>query len=68
MFVLAATAAYALLVAVLAAFGTASGDAGGATVRFAPDPLSAALRGSLWIGLGAMLGAAAALGLPQEGH
>ena len=60
--VLAAAAAYALLVAVLSAFGTASGEAGGATVRFAPDPLSAALRGFLWVGLGAMLGAAAALG------
>ncbi len=61
-FVLAAAVAYALLVAVLAAFGAASGDAGGATVRFAPGPLSAALRAFLWVGLGATLGTAAALG------
>ncbi len=61
-FVLTAAVAYALLVAALAALGTASGDAGGATVRFAPDPLSAALRSFLWVGLGATLGTAAALG------
>ena len=61
-FVLTAAVAYALLVAVLAGFGTASGEAGGATVRFAPDPLSVAARGFLWVGLGASLGTAAALG------
>ncbi len=61
-FVLAAAAAYALLVAVLAAFGAASGDAGGATVRLSPGPLSTASRAFLWVGLGTMLGAAAARG------
>nr|MDP9478919.1 hypothetical protein [Actinomycetota bacterium] len=61
-FVLAAAAAYALLVAVLAAFGAVSGDAGGATVRLTPGPLSTASRAFLWVGLGTMLGAAAARG------
>ncbi|MDP9484185.1 MAG: hypothetical protein M3Q49_00030 [Actinomycetota bacterium] len=61
-FVLAAAAAYALLVAVLTAFGAASGDAGGATVRLTPGPLSTASRAFLWVGLGTMLGAAAARG------
>ncbi|MDP9474503.1 MAG: hypothetical protein M3R38_02185 [Actinomycetota bacterium] len=61
-FVLGAAVAYALVVAVLAAFGAVSADAGGATVRLAPDPLSVALRGFLWVGLGAMLGTAAACG------
>lgn len=61
-FVLGAALAYALVVALLTAFGAVSGDAGGATVRFVPDPLSAALRGFLWVGLGTMLGTAAAHG------
>ncbi|QIN79913.1 hypothetical protein GBA65_16820 [Rubrobacter marinus] len=60
LFVLAAALAYALLVAVFAASGTASLGAGDATIRFAPGPLSAALRGFLWVGLGTMLGVAAA--------
>jgi hypothetical protein len=62
LFVLAAAVAYALVVAALAIIGAASSGSGAVTVRFAPDPLSVALRGFLWVGLGAMLGAAASRG------
>ena len=57
LFVLAVAAAYALVVAGLGAMGAASSEFGGTTVRFAPDPLSTALRGFLWVGLGTTIGA-----------
>src|SRR5215203_155569 len=59
LFALAGALTYALLLAVLAALGAASSESGDLTIRFAPDPLSAALRGFLLVGLGAILGAAA---------
>lgn len=62
LFALAAALAYALVLAALAALGAASSETGGVTVRFSPDPLSAALRGFLWVGLGTMVGAAASRG------
>ncbi len=62
LFALAAALAYALVLAALAALGAASSETGDVTIRFAPDPLSAALRGFLWVGLGTMLGAAASRG------
>ena len=57
-FAIAAALAYALLLALLAVLGAASSEAGDVAVRFAPDPLSAAMRGFLWAGLGTALGAA----------
>lgn len=62
LFALAAALAYALVLVVLAALGTAASETGDVTIRFAPDPLSAALRGFLWVGLGTTLGAAASRG------
>lgn len=62
LFALVAALAYALLLAVLAALGAASSESGDLTIRFAPDPLSAAFRGILFVGLGAILGAAASRG------
>ena len=62
LFALVAALVYALLLAVLAALGAASTEGGDLTIRFAPDPLSAALRGFLLVGLGTMLGAAASRG------
>jgi hypothetical protein len=61
-FALAAALAYALLLALLAVLGAASSHTGDVTIRFAPDPLSAALRGFLWVGLGTVIGAAASRG------
>ena len=62
LFVLVTAVAYAAVVAALAALGAASTDSGDVTIRFAPDPVSNALRGILWVGLGTMLGAAASRG------
>ena len=61
-FLLAAALSYALIVAACALLGTASSGAGDLTVHFAPDPLSAAIRGFLWAGLGTTLGTAASRG------
>ncbi len=62
LFAITAALAYALLVALLALLGTASSETGDVAVRFASDPLSAALRGFLWVGLGTALGSAASRG------
>jgi hypothetical protein len=61
-FALAAALAYALVLAALAALGAASSETGDVTIRFASDPISAALRGFLLVGLGTMLGGAASRG------
>jgi hypothetical protein len=52
LFVLVAAIAYALIVALLAVLGASSSESGDVTVRFAPGPLSTALRGFLCVGLG----------------
>ena len=67
LFAIAAALAYALLLALLALLGAASSETGDVTVRFAPDPVSAALRGFLWVGLGSAIGAAAYPGSPARG-
>ena len=62
LFAVAAALAYALLLALLAVLGAASSETGDVAIRFAPDPLSAALRGLLLVGLGTAIGAAASRG------
>jgi hypothetical protein len=62
LFVLVAALVYALLVAGLAVLGASSSQTGEVTVQFAPDPLSTALRGFLWVGLGTLLGTLASRG------
>lgn len=62
LFILVSALTYAIVVAVLAALGTASTVSGEMTIRLESDPLSTALRGFLWVGLGAMLGTAASRG------
>jgi hypothetical protein len=51
-FAITAALAYALLLALLAVLGAASSETGDVAIRFAPDPLSAALRASCWWGSG----------------
>jgi len=62
LFAFVAALVYALVLALLAALGSASSETGDVTVRFSPDPLSTALRGFLWVGLGTIVGAAASRG------
>jgi hypothetical protein len=62
LFAIAVALAYAVLLALVAVLGASSSETGDVAVRFARDPLSAALRGFLWVGLGAALGAAASRG------
>ena len=59
LFASATAVTYAAIVAGLAALGTASRESGeGVAVQVASDPLSAAWRGFLLVGLGTLLGAA----------
>lgn len=57
-----AAVAYALIVAVVAALAGSSTESGNVTVNFAPGPFSTAIRGLLWVGLGALLGVALSRG------
>lgn len=62
LFVLSAAVSYGVFAAVIAAFGGASVEEGGATIRLAVDPFSTAVRGFLWVGLAAFVASSAASG------
>ena len=68
LFILVATVAYSVIVAIVAVLGGASSEAGDVTISLAPSPFSNGIRGFLWVGLGTTIGMAVTHGpmLPAQ--